>query len=114
MAPIVPGQTEKALPPEFLRELVVQKWPRISQAEHTVWDAPIACSLPFLSIRDVEVEIHHVGLKGLQRSRDNLPLVLGFVQGPQGGVPAGPEQVLLALRKAMVDLPNGVQMLEDD
>ena len=66
------------------------------------------------AIGDVAVQIHHVSLKSLQGTRNDLPPVFGFLKSSQSCVPACPEEVLLALIKAVVHLPDGVQMLERD
>lgn len=68
MATIIPRESEEALPPKFLDELVVHQRPGIIQAEDAVRDASIACSFPSLPIGNVEIKVHQISLKSLERT----------------------------------------------
>ena len=114
LAPFIACQSEQSLPPKFSLHLCVYQRPGVDQGDVAVRNAPITCPLPFVAIGDVKFQVQHVGLEGLERTRDHLPPVLGFLQGIQGKIPASPEEVLLAFIKAMKNLPHGVQMLHDD
>ena len=114
MAPFIAGQSEQSLPAKFLLQLVVQQGPAFLQGQKTIWYPAVVCAFPSFGIREVKVIVQKVGLQSLQRAVNHLPPVFRFLERSEGHIPAGPEQVLSALIKGVVDLPNREKMLLDD
>ena len=81
LAPFIACQSEQSLPPKFSLHLCVNQRPGVNQGDVAVRNATITCPLPFVAIGDIKFQVQHVGLKGLERTRNHLPPVLGFLQG---------------------------------
>ena len=93
---------------------MIELWPASVKLEHTIRDASIACPLPSFAIRKIEVIVQKVCLESLQGATHDLPSVSHFLQGTKRYMPAGPEKVLRAFVKGVIDFPQRMKMLLDD